>query len=88
VPAVDGAPRSVPKGSSGGGGAALTVQETDGSPSVDAVDKIIVNNGSLTDDGSGQITLDNTGPTGADGPTGPTGPAAPGVKVYIAGRFR
>jgi len=41
-----------------GGGAALTVQEVDGTPSVSDVDTIVVTNGTLTDNGSGQITLD------------------------------
>jgi hypothetical protein len=46
---------------SGGGGASLTVQEVDGTPSVSSVDTIIVSNGTLTDDGSGQITLTTGG---------------------------
>ena len=39
-------------------GAALTVKEADGTPSVAGVDTIVVTNGTLTDDGGGQITLD------------------------------
>lgn len=40
------------------GGAALTIKESDGTPAVSNVDTIVVTNGTLTDDGSGQITLD------------------------------
>lgn len=40
------------------GGSSLTVEEIDGTPSVDNVIKIKVTNGTLTDDGSGVITLD------------------------------
>jgi hypothetical protein len=40
------------------GGAALTVEEADGTPSVGNVDRIVVPNGTLVDDGSGQVTLD------------------------------
>ena len=39
-------------------GAALTVKEADGTPTVSDVDTIVVTNGTLTDDGSGQVTLD------------------------------
>jgi len=92
MPAVDGTPRSIPKGAvaaGGGGGSALTIQELDGAPSVADVDKVLVNNGSLTDDGGGQVTLDNTGATGAAGADGATGPeASPSLKIYMAGRFR
>lgn len=41
----------------GGGGAALTVKEADGTPTATSVDTIVVTNGSLTDDGGGQVTL-------------------------------
>ncbi len=41
-----------------GGGAALTVEEADGTPSVGSVVKIKVTNGTLTDDGSGVVSLD------------------------------
>ena len=39
-------------------GAALTVKEADGTPEVADVGTIVVTNGTLTDDGGGQITLD------------------------------
>lgn len=39
-------------------GAALTVKEADGTPEVANVGTIVVTNGTLTDDGGGQITLD------------------------------
>ena len=41
---------------SGTGGGSLTIEEADGTPSV-VVSKLIVPNGSLTDDGGGQGTL-------------------------------
>jgi hypothetical protein len=46
-------------GSRGGGAGAalLTVAEADGNPSVATVDTITVTNGTLTDDGSGNVTL-------------------------------
>ena len=50
----------------GGGGAALTVKETDGSPSVSNVDTIVVTTGTLTDDGGGQVTI-QTGGNGGGG---------------------
>lgn len=43
---------------SGGGGAALTVEEIDGTPSIASVIKIKVTNGTLTDDGGGVVSLD------------------------------
>lgn len=43
--------------SSGGGGGSIAVQEVDGSPSVSNVSAIVVSNGTLTDDGSGQVTI-------------------------------
>src|SRR5690606_11938478 len=39
-------------------GASLTVKEADGTPEVANVGTIVVTNGTLTDDGGGQITLD------------------------------
>jgi hypothetical protein len=39
-------------------GAALTIEESDGTPSVASVSTIKVTNGSLTDNGSGVVTLD------------------------------
>jgi hypothetical protein len=44
-------------GGGGGGGSALTVQELDGTPSDTAVTVIKVPNGSLTDNGAGDVTL-------------------------------
>jgi hypothetical protein len=46
---------------SGGGGAALTVQEIDGTPSDTAVTIIRVTNGKMTDNGAGDVTLDLSG---------------------------
>ncbi len=46
----------LPEAQSGGG--ALTVEEADGTPSVGSVTKIKVTNGTLTDDGSGVVSLD------------------------------
>jgi len=48
------------------GGAALTVREADNSPTVSNVDTIVVTNGSLTDDGGGQVTLDVGSGSGDD----------------------
>lgn len=45
----------------GAGGSALTVREVDGSPSVGNVDTILVSNGTLTDDGGGQVTITTGG---------------------------
>ena len=44
----------------GGGGSSLTIEETDGGPSVTDVVKIVVTNDSLTNDGSGIVTLDTS----------------------------
>lgn len=41
----------------GGGGGSLTVKEADGTPTVASVTTIVVTNGTLTDDGSGQVTI-------------------------------
>lgn len=38
-------------------GATLTIQEVDGTPTVANVDTIVVSNGTLTDDGGGQVTI-------------------------------
>jgi hypothetical protein len=46
----------------GGGGGSITVAETDGSPSVAGVTTIKVPPGSLTDNGSGVVTLGLSGP--------------------------
>lgn len=45
----------------GGGGAALTVTEADASPSVANVDTIVFPNGTVTDDGGGQVTISLSG---------------------------
>lgn len=44
--------------------AGLVVEEVDASPSVSGVTKIVVTNGSLTDDGSGQVTISTGGGSG------------------------
>jgi len=43
------------------GSFALTVKEADGSPSVSDVNTIVVSNGTLTDDGGGQVTITTGG---------------------------
>lgn len=48
-----------------GCGGAITVQETDGSPSVASVSTIIVSNGKLTDNGGGSVSLDLSGDAGS-----------------------
>lgn len=45
----------------GGGGGSLTVKEVDGTPNVASVTTIVVSNGTLTDDGSGQVTVTTGG---------------------------
>jgi len=45
------------------GGGSITVQEADGDPTVTNVSTIVVSNGTLTDDGSGQVTIDTGGGT-------------------------
>lgn len=50
-----------------GGASSLEVAEADGTPDVTGVTKIVVSNGTLTDDGSGQVTLDLTGGGGGSG---------------------
>lgn len=42
---------------SGSGGAALTIREVDAAPTVNNVTTIVVSNGTLTDNGGGQVTL-------------------------------
>ncbi len=46
---------------SGGGGTSLTVEEVDGTPTVSNVNTIKVSNGTLTDDGSGVVTITTGG---------------------------
>ena len=50
------------------GKAGLEITEEDGSPDVSGVSKIVVSNGTLTDDGQGQVTLTTGGgsPGGSD----------------------
>jgi hypothetical protein len=50
------------------GKAGLEITEEDGSPDVNGVSKIVVSNGTLTDDGQGQVTLTTGGgsPGGSD----------------------
>jgi hypothetical protein len=56
------------------GGGALTVKEQDGSPTVNNVTTIKFNNGSVTDDGSGVVSVSNGGPNVGDGSTTVTSP--------------
>ncbi|RLC88221.1 MAG: hypothetical protein DRJ03_03490 [Chloroflexi bacterium] len=56
----------------GGGGTALTVQDIDGTPTVNDVDTIRFTNGSVADDGGGQVTVT----TGAGGGGDVSGPAS------------
>tara|TARA_R110000772_G_scaffold32906_4_gene80295 strand:- start:6326 stop:8116 length:1791 start_codon:yes stop_codon:yes gene_type:complete len=51
----------------------LRVREVDGSPNVANVDTIIVTNGTLTDDGSGVVTLDTGGGGAVDSVNGEIG---------------
>ena len=46
---------------SGKVGSGLEVTEVDGTPDVTDVSKIVVSNGTLTDDGSGQVTITTGG---------------------------
>jgi hypothetical protein len=54
---VETVPGSVTVTCSGTGGGSLTIEEADGTPSVAAVTKIKVANGSLTDNGAGVVTI-------------------------------
>jgi hypothetical protein len=55
--------------SSGGGGTgSITVEEVDGAPTVSDVTTIRVTNGTLTNDGGGQVTLNTGGSGDASGP--------------------
>ena len=62
---VSGVPVDITGG--GGGGSALTVKEVDGIPSVTDVDTIVVTNGTLTDDGGGQVTISIDAAAGSGG---------------------
>ena len=55
---------------SGGGGSSLTVTEQDGSPSVSSVNTIKFNNGTVTNDGSGVVSISNGGPSVGDSTNG------------------
>ncbi len=61
----------------GGGGGSITVAEADGTPSVTGVTTIVVSTGTLTDNGSGVVTV-NTGGAGR----------SVGEKLVIFERFR
>lgn len=52
---------SLISGGAGGGGASLNVTEVDGAPYVSSVTTIVVSNGTLTDDGGGQVTISTGG---------------------------
>ncbi|NKB52572.1 MAG: hypothetical protein GKR97_10150 [Rhizobiaceae bacterium] len=56
------------------GGGTLTVTEQDGSPSVSNVTTIKFDNGSVTDDGSGVVSVSGGGPNVGDGSTTVTSP--------------
>jgi hypothetical protein len=60
--------------SSGGGGGAgtISVEEVDGAPAVTDVSTIVVTNGTLTDDGGGQVTINTGGSGDASGPASST----------------
>ena len=47
--------------SGGAGGSSLEVKEADGAPDVNNVTTIVVSNGTLTDDGGGQVTISTGG---------------------------
>ena len=66
----------------GGGGSAITVRESDGTPNVSNVSTIIVSNGTLTDDGSGQVTI-STGGGGGGGSYDDT--YVSGVSTFASG---
>lgn len=56
-------------GGSNTGKAGLNVTETDGSPDVFGVTKIVVSNGTLTDDGAGVVSISTGGGGGGGGVT-------------------
>jgi len=58
------------------GGGALTVKEQDGTPTVNNVTTIKFNNGSVTDDGSGVVSVSNGGPNVGDGTVTVTSPSS------------
>lgn len=69
--------RTIVRGTSqpgtGGSGTPLTVTEVDNSPSV-VTTRIRFPNGSVTDNGAGDVTVNAVGATGATGATGAAGP--------------
>jgi hypothetical protein len=56
----------------GSGGGSISVCEIDGTPNVTGVTKINVTNGTLTDDGGGEVTITTGGYTGRSQATGDT----------------
>ena len=66
----------------GGGSSSITVRESDGTPNVSNVSTIIVSNGTLTDDGSGQVTI-STGGGGGGGSYDDT--YVSGVSTFASG---
>jgi hypothetical protein len=54
-----------PEERGGTSGGSLTVKEVDGTPTVSSVATLRVSNGTLTDDGGGQVTITNTGGSSA-----------------------
>lgn len=74
---------------SGKVGSGLEVTEVDGSPDVTDVSKIIVSNGTLTDDGSGIVTITTSGSSGTvtsvDVSGGTTGLTTSGGAITTSG---
>lgn len=60
------------EGGGGGGGSPLAVQDVDGTPLVNNVTTIRVTNGTLTDEGSGVVTIDTGGSGDVTGPASAT----------------
>ena len=62
-----GQPPGTSTGGGAGGGSSLAVEEDDGTPSIQDVNTIIVDNGTLADEGGGIARLNNSGtPGGSD----------------------
>ncbi|KKN13865.1 hypothetical protein LCGC14_1002010 [marine sediment metagenome] len=68
-----------------GTGSALTVRETDGTPTVLNVNTIVVTTGTLTDDGDGQVTITTGGGGGGAGTITDINTSATGPSVTITG---
>ena len=66
-------------------GVSLTVKEADGNPNVSNVRTIVVSNGTLTDDGTGQVTITTGGGGGGDVTTAQLNYVS-GVAVYSSGQ--